>query len=104
MTGHFIYQRDSSLKLQPWSAPSASLRVGGSRDSNKCVVVEISGSLSNRAGIIKTEREREKEKEAKFFGIRGGRGGRKERKESDETRLSPPRGFVKTAGTRDSIK
>lgn len=104
MTGHFIYQRDSSLKLQPWSAPSASLRVGGSRDSNKCVVVEISGSLSNRAGIIKTERERE----AKFFGIRGGRGGRKEgkkeRKESDETRLSPPSGFVKTAGTRGSIK
>lgn len=91
MTGHFIYQRDSSLKLQPWSAPSASLRVGGSRDSNKCVVVEISGSLSNRAGIIKTEREREKEKEAKFFGIRGGRGGRKERKESDETSLPPSR-------------
>lgn len=89
MTGHFIYQRDSSLKLQPWSAPSASLRVGGSRDSNKCVVVEISGSLSNRAGIIKTERERGKI----FWNSRrkGREERRKERKESDETSLPPSR-------------
>lgn len=100
MTGHFIYQRDSSLKLQPWSAPSASLRVGGSRDSNKCVVVEISGSLSNRAGIIKTERERERQNFLEFE--EEGEGGKKERKATK--RLSPPSGFVKTAGTRGSIK
>lgn len=86
MTGHFIYQRDSSLKLQPWSAPSASLRVGGSRDSNKCVVVEISGSLSNRAGIIKTERERQNFLEFE----EEGEGRKKERKKGKRRNVSPP--------------
>lgn len=88
MTGHFIYQRDSSLKLQPWSAPSASLRVGGSRDSNKCVVVEISGSLSNRAGIIKTEREREGQNFLEFE--EEGEGGKKERKKGKRRNASLP--------------